>query len=138
MPWTPDFKLFQHASTVLPTGLMTPRPVTTTLRMVFSIGIGPPFNGEGPQTLPPKMLHRNATIHPQHLTGDIGRGGQKRHCLSHFLGLAHPSQRDGGQEPVVLAGQVSGHIRLDKARGHRVAGDPLGGPAPWPRPWSGR
>ena len=34
------------------------------------------------------MLHRNATIHPQHLTGDIGRGGQKRHCLSHFLGLA--------------------------------------------------
>lgn len=46
------------------------------------------------------MLHRNATIHPQHLTGDIGRGGQKRHCLSHFLGLAHPSQRDGGQEPL--------------------------------------
>ena len=56
MPWTPDFKLFQHASTVLPTGLMTPRPVTTTLRMVFSIGIGPPFNGEGPQTLPPKNV----------------------------------------------------------------------------------
>ena len=53
------------------------------------------------------MLHRNDTVHPQHLTGDLGRGGQKRHCLSHFLGLAHPSQRDGGQEPVILTGQVS-------------------------------
>ena len=32
------------------------RFIRTDIRMVFSIGIGPPFNGEGPQTLPPKNV----------------------------------------------------------------------------------
>ena len=43
------------------------------------------------------LLHCDPAVHPQNLSGDVGRGGQERYRPCHLLGLADPAQGNGGQ-----------------------------------------